>query len=99
MIAVLGRLLLEEAPAVRELRGGVPAALDALVSQMLAKDPAARPADGAAIAAALRALGPRGSWAPPPGCGEGARELFGRPSPFVDRDREMEALLHLFDEC
>ena len=38
--------------ALRELRADVPAALDALVARMLAKDPATRPRDGAAVLAA-----------------------------------------------
>ena len=36
----------------------VPATVDALVAQMLAKDPALRPSDGANLVAALAALGP-----------------------------------------
>ena len=52
-VAVLAKLLLEEAPRARHLEPGVPAAVDDLVARMLAKDPASRPRDGAAV---LRAL-------------------------------------------
>jgi tetratricopeptide (TPR) repeat protein len=66
-MAVLARILLSDPARVRELRPDVPAELDALVARMLAKDPAARPADGAAVLAALAALGvePVAAVAPP----------------------------------
>ncbi|WP_437729428.1 protein kinase domain-containing protein [Sorangium sp. So ce861] len=71
VMALLARLLLEEPPRVRELRGDIPPALDALVARMLAKDPAARPADAAAAAAALRDLGELGAdLAAPPSPGD-----------------------------
>ncbi|MFO0762131.1 MAG: protein kinase [Byssovorax sp.] len=60
-IAVLGKILLEEAPRVSDLVV-VPEAIDALLARMLAKDPAARPRDGVAaaeeIGATLARLGP-----------------------------------------
>src|SRR5262249_50317180 len=49
----------DEAPRVSALWPEVPGDLAALVAQMLAKDPALRPSDGANLAAALAALGPR----------------------------------------
>lgn len=55
-VAVLAKILAEEVPSPRDLRGEVPPALDALVLRMLAKDPARRPPDGAAVADALRDL-------------------------------------------
>ncbi len=56
-VAVLGKVLLEEPPRVRDLRPSVPAALDDLVARMLAKNPDHRPANAAEVAAALSALG------------------------------------------
>jgi tetratricopeptide (TPR) repeat protein len=55
-LSVLLKIIVEEPPRLRDLRVGVPAGLDDLVARMLAKAPAARPADGAAVAAAIAAL-------------------------------------------
>ncbi|AUX23762.1 protein kinase [Sorangium cellulosum] len=52
-LAEMCRILLEEAPRLADRRPDVPPALDALAARLLAKDPAARPADGRAAAAAL----------------------------------------------
>jgi tetratricopeptide (TPR) repeat protein len=68
VIAVLAKILLEDAPRPRELAPEVPPGLDALVARLLAKDPALRPRDGAAVLAELRAL-PPGDDAPPPAPG------------------------------
>src|SRR6185436_12152351 len=57
--AILAKILFGEAPRVSALWPEVPEDLDVLVAQMLAKDPALRPSDGANLAAALAALGPR----------------------------------------
>src|SRR3954468_1575246 len=56
--AILAKILFDAAPRVSELWPEVPKNLDALVAQMLAKDPALRPSNGANLAAALAALGP-----------------------------------------
>ncbi|HSK05016.1 MAG TPA: serine/threonine-protein kinase, partial [Kofleriaceae bacterium] len=58
-VAILAKILFGEAPKVSELWPEVPEDLDALVARMLAKEPALRPSDGANLAAALAALGPR----------------------------------------
>src|SRR5262249_575414 len=55
--AVLVRILFEEPVPVEELRPGLPEALCSLVRAMLAKEPAARPVDAAALVAALDAIG------------------------------------------
>lgn len=56
---ILGKILFSETPRVRALWSDVPEDLDVLVAQMLSKEPSVRPADGANLAAALAALGPR----------------------------------------
>lgn len=56
-VAVLAKVLLEEAPRLGDVRAGVPQDLDELLSRMLAKDPSVRPADAAAVAAQLEELG------------------------------------------
>jgi hypothetical protein len=66
ILAVLTKVLLDEAPRLREARPDVPPALDALVARLLAKDPDQRPAGAAEVAAALAALAPPGD-APGPG--------------------------------
>jgi len=56
-IGVLAKILLDEPPDVCALRNEVPEALGSLIEQMLTKDPALRPDDGADVARALEALG------------------------------------------
>ena len=56
LMALLARVLLDEAPDVRELVPTVPAPLAGLIARMLAKDPASRPADGLVVAGALAAV-------------------------------------------
>ncbi|WP_437516755.1 serine/threonine-protein kinase [Sorangium sp. So ce1099] len=67
-LSVLMKVLLEEPPRLRELRGDVPAGLDRLVARMLSKAREARPRDGGAVAAALasEALDQRLDAGPPP---------------------------------
>ncbi len=64
--AILAKILFDSAPRVSELWPGVPESLDALVAQMMSKDPGLRPSDGANLAAALAALGPLTRTGPPP---------------------------------
>ncbi|MFT3772957.1 MAG: protein kinase [Minicystis sp.] len=56
--AVLMKILRDEPPQSRELRPEIPPALDDLLARMLQKNARARPQDGAAVAAAIAALGP-----------------------------------------
>jgi tetratricopeptide (TPR) repeat protein len=56
VMAILAKILLEDAPRVREIRSEVPAGLDSLVARMLDKDPKARPADAAAVVRELLSL-------------------------------------------
>ncbi|XXY51998.1 protein kinase [Sorangium sp. So ce269] len=59
-LSLLMKVVLEEPPRLGELRDGVPAPLEGLVTRMLAKDAGHRPRDGAAVAEALAVLGPAG---------------------------------------
>ncbi len=54
--ALMKQVVNDPAPELRSLRPDLPPALDALVAQLLAKDPASRPQDGAALARELRAI-------------------------------------------
>jgi hypothetical protein len=56
-MAVLAKILLEEAPLASDVRPGLPRVLVDLVARMLSKAPELRPKDGAAVVAALAALG------------------------------------------
>ncbi len=57
IMGLLAKVLLEEAPRLHTLVPDVPAALDALVARMLAKEPEGRPRDGRTLAQELAALG------------------------------------------
>jgi tetratricopeptide (TPR) repeat protein len=56
VMAVLAKIVLEDAPRVRELRADLPEPLDDLVARTLARAPDDRPRDGAALAAELAAV-------------------------------------------
>jgi tetratricopeptide (TPR) repeat protein len=56
LMAILLKLVLEEAPRLRSLREEAPAALDELLARMLAKAPEERPIDGSAVASAIAAI-------------------------------------------
>jgi hypothetical protein len=57
VVAILAKILREDAERLRTVRPGLPAELDDLVARMLSKDPSVRPVDGGAVAAELEALG------------------------------------------
>jgi tetratricopeptide (TPR) repeat protein len=54
--ALLAKILLQDAPRLREVAPGLPRALDEVLARMLAKNPAARLADAQAVIAELDAL-------------------------------------------
>jgi tetratricopeptide (TPR) repeat protein len=56
LVALLAKVLFEEAPLASELREHVPAELDELVVRMMAKEATDRPRDGAKLAAELEAV-------------------------------------------
>jgi hypothetical protein len=56
-LAILAKVMLEPPPQIRELCPDVPPELEELIRRMLAKNPAERPADGAALARELSLLG------------------------------------------
>jgi tetratricopeptide (TPR) repeat protein len=56
VMAVLAKILLEDAPRLGELCADVPDALEALVARMLAKKPSERPPNGRALAVELSRL-------------------------------------------
>lgn len=58
-IALLAKLLLEEAPSLLEVRPGLPEPLASLVQRMLSKEATDRPRDGAALANELDLLDER----------------------------------------
>ncbi len=63
-VAILGKILFEEAPRLREVRPEANPALDELVARMLSKSPAKRPADAGALLVELLTLGAQ-TGAPP----------------------------------
>ncbi len=56
-MSVLAKILLQEVPRPRALRPTIPARLDDLVARMMARAPAERPGDGAAVAHEIAELG------------------------------------------
>src|SRR5262249_45821358 len=56
-MAVLAKVLLEDAPLVRDLRPDLPEALDSLVARMMSREPEGRPGNASMVLPALAALG------------------------------------------
>jgi tetratricopeptide (TPR) repeat protein len=82
IISTLAKIILEETPRISDARADAPPALDALCARMMAKEPEERPADGAAVAAELTALGgelggerPLGATAPPAALTRGEQRI------------------------
>jgi tetratricopeptide (TPR) repeat protein len=72
LVAVLAKILLEEAAPIRSLRPDAPAAIEELVARMLSKRRDDRPSDANAVGAALSALAVARDPAPPPAPEHGA---------------------------
>ena len=89
-VGILGKILFGEAPRVSALWPEVPEDLDALVAQMLAKEPSLRPSDGANLAAALAALGPLAYSAVVP-----PRGHVGKPSAITGSERRFLSVVLL----
>ncbi len=87
---ILAKILFSEAPRVSARWPEVPRELDALVAQMLAKDPAVRPSDGGRLAAALAALGPQAYSAILAPQGHAAK-----PSAIAGSERRFLSVVHL----
>ncbi|WP_437820323.1 serine/threonine-protein kinase [Sorangium sp. So ce1078] len=79
-LSVLMKVLLEEPPRLRGLRGDVPPGLDRLVARMLSKAREARPRDGGAVAEALA------SEAIPPRLDAGPQASSSHPPPHRARE-------------
>ncbi|MCC7536098.1 MAG: protein kinase, partial [Deltaproteobacteria bacterium] len=56
VLGLMAKVLLDDAPRVRDLDPEIPGVLDALVARMLEKQPEDRPSDAAAVVAALDAV-------------------------------------------
>jgi len=91
VMAILARILFDEAPRVGSARGDVPPDLEELVARMLAKDPAERPADGAALGAALAqiTLDSRPATLPPPAVGQTTR----RPLSLTEGEQRLVSVI------
>jgi tetratricopeptide (TPR) repeat protein len=57
MLAVLAKIVLEDAPRLAELRPDLPEALDDVIARALARNPEGRPRDGGALATELASIG------------------------------------------
>ncbi|HEY6557098.1 MAG TPA: serine/threonine-protein kinase, partial [Polyangiaceae bacterium] len=82
IMAILAKIVFEDAPRVRNLRADVPRGLERLVQAMLSREPADRPRDAGAVAAALTALHPS----------EVIRKISSRPPQPVLTHREQRVL-------
>jgi serine/threonine protein kinase/tetratricopeptide (TPR) repeat protein len=84
LFGVLARILYDDPTPVRALRAGVPEAWSSLLSRMLAKPVAARPADGAAVLRELALL---------PAADGSAREPSARPPAVAEREAADQVLV------
>ena len=80
VMAVLLKLVLDDAPRLREICPDAPLALEDLIGRMLSKTPAERPADGAAVAAEIARIEHHGDGpAAPPSASASALTTSERP--------------------
>jgi non-specific serine/threonine protein kinase len=84
--AVIAQILHSPCPRLATIAPHVPAPLDALVGDLLARAPEARPATAGAVREALDALSSRAGV---------VRPLPGAPAPMIGRDEELEAVAEL----
>ena len=89
-LAVLAHILFQEVPRLASLRADVPSSLSELIERMLAKDPEHRPAEGAAVVAALASIA-AGETGVPPGW---ETEAPGRVS-LTERERRLLSVVLL----
>jgi tetratricopeptide (TPR) repeat protein len=66
LVALLGQLVLEDAPLASSIRPDLPPVLDQLIARCLARDPALRPADAGELARALARVGDLDNESPEP---------------------------------
>jgi len=91
-MAILAKILLEDAPRLRDVQPSVPTAVDELVASLLAKEAADRPADGAhaakEIAEVERALADGGdaNWVPSRTPSRSSRVLSSRTAVSISGD-------------
>ena len=78
VMAVLAKVLREQAPRIRDTRPDLPAALDELVARLLAKERALRPENATAVAEALRRVPPVGGGGVPDAAARRATGLSAR---------------------
>src|ERR1044071_5897685 len=88
--AILGKIVFGDAPRVSTLWSEVPEDLDELVARMLSREPALRPSDGANLAGALAALGPRAYSA-----AVAPKVPVVKPSAITGSERRLLSVVHL----
>ena len=96
-MAVLAKILLQEIPPLRSLRADLPESLELLVTSMMARDPARRLTDAAAVVAAIDALEGLDRASPPPVShilAPAEPTHAGRPGPPRRADHERAAHRH-----
>jgi non-specific serine/threonine protein kinase len=101
--ALLGAVLTQPAPHLRELRSDLPADLYELIDLMLVKEREGRISSVRLVGAALEAIaGGKEAMLPsrpyPPGRPDGHPALPGQTTPFIGRERELAEIIALLKE-